>query len=43
MTQLNNLDLDLAQELGDFPEDDLDVVLTPKECRTLQPSMPEDG
>uniref|UniRef100_A0A803VMK0 Dedicator of cytokinesis 8 n=1 Tax=Ficedula albicollis TaxID=59894 RepID=A0A803VMK0_FICAL len=43
MTQLNNLDLDLAQELGDFPEDDLDVVFTPKECRTLQPSMPEDG
>ncbi|NXD26640.1 DOCK8 protein, partial [Spelaeornis formosus] len=43
MTQLNNLELDLAQELGHFPEDDLDVVLTPKECRTLQPSMPEDG
>ncbi|KAF4802994.1 hypothetical protein TURU_019556 [Turdus rufiventris] len=43
MTQLNNLDLDLAQELGDFPEDDLDVIFTPKECRTLQPSMPEDG
>uniref|UniRef100_A0A8C3UW20 Dedicator of cytokinesis 8 n=1 Tax=Catharus ustulatus TaxID=91951 RepID=A0A8C3UW20_CATUS len=31
MTQLNNLDLDLAQELGDFPEDDLDVVFAPKE------------
>ncbi|XP_030322741.1 dedicator of cytokinesis protein 8 [Calypte anna] len=43
MTQLNNLDSELAQELGDFPEDDLDVVFTPKECRTLQPSMPEDG
>ncbi|XP_063036087.1 dedicator of cytokinesis protein 8 isoform X1 [Melospiza melodia melodia] len=43
MTQLNNSNLDLAQELGDFPEDDLDVVFTPKECRTLQPSMPEDG
>lgn len=43
MTQLNNLDLDLAQELGDFPDDDLDVIFTPKECRTLQPSMPEDG
>ncbi|NWW06375.1 DOCK8 protein, partial [Oreocharis arfaki] len=43
MAQLNNLDLDLAQELGDFPEDDLDVVFTPKECRTLQPSVPEDG
>ncbi|XP_054034501.1 dedicator of cytokinesis protein 8 [Dryobates pubescens] len=43
MTRLNNLDLELAQELGDFPEDDLDIVFTPKECRTLQPSMPEDG
>lgn len=43
MAQLNNLDLDLAQELGDFPDDDLDVIFTPKECRTLQPSMPEDG
>ncbi|NXO30638.1 DOCK8 protein, partial [Cisticola juncidis] len=43
MTQLNNVDSDLARELGDFPEDDLDVVFTPKECRTLQPSMPEDG
>uniref|UniRef100_A0A8V5GB65 Uncharacterized protein n=1 Tax=Melopsittacus undulatus TaxID=13146 RepID=A0A8V5GB65_MELUD len=43
MTQLNNLDSELAQELGDFPEDDLDIVFTPKECRTLQPSMPEDG
>ncbi|NXG40960.1 DOCK8 protein, partial [Psilopogon haemacephalus] len=43
MTCLNNLDLELAQELGDFPEDDLDVVFTPREYRTLQPSMPEDG
>uniref|UniRef100_A0A663N894 Dedicator of cytokinesis C/D N-terminal domain-containing protein n=1 Tax=Athene cunicularia TaxID=194338 RepID=A0A663N894_ATHCN len=43
MTRLNNLDSELAQELGDFPEDDLDIVFTPKECRTLQPSMPEEG
>uniref|UniRef100_A0A8C3PM81 Dedicator of cytokinesis 8 n=1 Tax=Calidris pygmaea TaxID=425635 RepID=A0A8C3PM81_9CHAR len=43
MTRLNNSDSELAQELGDFPEDDLDIVFTPKECRTLQPSMPEDG
>ncbi|KAM4640462.1 dedicator of cytokinesis protein 8 isoform 4-T4 [Amazona ochrocephala] len=43
MTQLSNLDSELAQELGDFPEDDLGIVFTPKECRTLQPSMPEDG
>uniref|UniRef100_A0A8D0GRX6 Dedicator of cytokinesis C/D N-terminal domain-containing protein n=1 Tax=Sphenodon punctatus TaxID=8508 RepID=A0A8D0GRX6_SPHPU len=43
MTQLNALDSELAQELGDFSEDDLDVVFTPKECRTLQPSLPEEG
>ncbi|NXD05348.1 DOCK8 protein, partial [Certhia familiaris] len=43
MTQLNNSELKLTQELGDFLEDDLDVVFTDKECRTLQPSMPEDG
>ncbi|NWI11369.1 DOCK8 protein, partial [Crypturellus soui] len=43
MSQLNNVDTELAQELGDFPEDDLDIVFTPKECRTLQPSLPEDG
>ncbi|XP_053911097.1 dedicator of cytokinesis protein 8 isoform X1 [Cuculus canorus] len=43
MSRLNNLDSELAQELGDFPEDDLDIAFTPKECRTLQPSMPEEG
>lgn len=43
MTHLNNLDVELAQELGDFTEDTLDVVFTPKECRTLQPSLPEEG
>lgn len=43
MTQLNSLDAELAQELGDFTEDDLDVAFTPKECRTLQPSLPEEG
>ncbi|OXB80791.1 UNVERIFIED_CONTAM: hypothetical protein H355_010557 [Colinus virginianus] len=43
MTQLNNLDSEMAHELGDFPEDELDIAFTPKECRTLQPSMPEDG
>uniref|UniRef100_A0A452HAK3 Dedicator of cytokinesis 8 n=1 Tax=Gopherus agassizii TaxID=38772 RepID=A0A452HAK3_9SAUR len=43
MTQLNNLDPETVQELGDFPEDDLDIVFTPKECRTLQPSLPEEG
>ncbi|XP_008101523.2 dedicator of cytokinesis protein 8 isoform X1 [Anolis carolinensis] len=43
MMQLNNLDSELLQELGDFPEDDLEVVFTPKEHRTLQPSLPEEG
>ncbi|XP_019373203.1 PREDICTED: dedicator of cytokinesis protein 8 isoform X1 [Gavialis gangeticus] len=43
MTQLNHLDSDLVHELGDFPEDDLETVFTPKECRTLQPSLPEEG
>ncbi|XP_077200985.1 dedicator of cytokinesis protein 8 isoform X3 [Paroedura picta] len=43
MMQLNNLDAGLLQELGDFPEDDLDVAFIPKEHRTLQPSLPEEG
>uniref|UniRef100_A0A1D5RFC2 Dedicator of cytokinesis 8 n=1 Tax=Macaca mulatta TaxID=9544 RepID=A0A1D5RFC2_MACMU len=43
MTHLNSLDVQLAQDLGDFTDDDLDVVFTPKECRTLQPSLPEEG
>ncbi|XP_004677678.1 PREDICTED: dedicator of cytokinesis protein 8 isoform X2 [Condylura cristata] len=43
MTHLKSLDEELAQELGDFTQDDLDVVFTPKECRTLQPSLPEEG
>ncbi|XP_012497047.1 PREDICTED: dedicator of cytokinesis protein 8 [Propithecus coquereli] len=43
MTHLSSLDVELAQELGDFTDDDLDVVFTPKEFRTLQPSLPEEG
>ncbi|XP_036917609.1 dedicator of cytokinesis protein 8 isoform X1 [Sturnira hondurensis] len=43
MTHLNSLDAELAQELGDFTEDNLEVVFTPKECRTLQPPLPEEG
>ncbi|XP_006881388.1 PREDICTED: dedicator of cytokinesis protein 8 isoform X1 [Elephantulus edwardii] len=43
MNHLSSLDMELAQELGDFTEDSLDVVFTPKECRTLQPSLPEEG
>ncbi|XP_006863792.1 PREDICTED: dedicator of cytokinesis protein 8 isoform X1 [Chrysochloris asiatica] len=43
MSHLNSLDTELIQELGGFTEDDLDVRFTPKECRTLQPSLPEEG
>ncbi|XP_053148937.1 dedicator of cytokinesis protein 8 isoform X2 [Hemicordylus capensis] len=43
MMQLNTLDSELLQELGDFPEDDLEVIFTAKEHRTLQPSLPEEG
>ncbi|KAL6033382.1 hypothetical protein STEG23_031826 [Scotinomys teguina] len=43
MTHLNSLDAELAQELGDLTDDDLHVAFTPKECRTLQPSFPEEG
>ncbi|ETE67870.1 Dedicator of cytokinesis protein 8, partial [Ophiophagus hannah] len=42
MMQLNNLDSELLQELGDFPEDDLEVVYAAKEHRTLEPSLPEE-
>lgn len=43
MTHLNSLDTELARELGDLTDDDLHVAFTPKECRTLQPSLPEEG
>ncbi|XP_012873899.1 PREDICTED: dedicator of cytokinesis protein 8 isoform X4 [Dipodomys ordii] len=43
MTHLNSLEVELVQELGDFTDDDLDVAFTPKDCRTLQPSLPEEG
>ncbi|KAM4052801.1 dedicator of cytokinesis protein 8 isoform 2-T2 [Anomaloglossus baeobatrachus] len=43
MTHLNSHNYELLQDLGDFPEDDLDLVAKPKDCRTLQPSLPEDG
>ncbi|MEJ1276515.1 hypothetical protein NN561_007420 [Cricetulus griseus] len=43
MTHLDSLDAELAQELGDLTDDDLHVAFTPKECRTLQPSLPEEG
>ncbi|XP_072260292.1 dedicator of cytokinesis protein 8 isoform X2 [Pyxicephalus adspersus] len=43
MSHINTQNHELLQELGDFPEDDLDLVYKPKECRTLQPSLPEEG
>lgn len=43
MTHLNTLDAELAQDLGDLTDDDLHVAFTPKECRTLQHSLPEEG
>ncbi|XP_018426758.1 PREDICTED: dedicator of cytokinesis protein 8 [Nanorana parkeri] len=43
MSHINSQNHELLQELGDFPEDDLDLVYKPKECRTLQPSLPEEG
>ncbi|KAG8595679.1 hypothetical protein GDO81_001591 [Engystomops pustulosus] len=43
MTHINSHNHELLQELGNFPEDDLDLVCKPKDCRTLQPSLPQDG
>ncbi|XP_068092049.1 dedicator of cytokinesis protein 8 isoform X2 [Hyperolius riggenbachi] len=43
MTHTNSQNYELFHELGDFPEDDLDLIYKPKDCRTLQPSMPEEG
>ncbi|XP_028849736.1 dedicator of cytokinesis protein 8 isoform X2 [Denticeps clupeoides] len=43
MTQLQSGDMDLMQELGEFPDDDLEVELVERECRTVQPSVPEEG
>ncbi|XP_078252208.1 dedicator of cytokinesis protein 8 isoform X2 [Rhinoraja longicauda] len=43
MSQFNIADSDLQQDLGDFPDDDLDITFVPRECRTIQPSVPEDG
>uniref|UniRef100_A0A674A962 Dedicator of cytokinesis 8 n=1 Tax=Salmo trutta TaxID=8032 RepID=A0A674A962_SALTR len=41
-TDLNG-DSALMQELGDFPDDDLEVELVEKECRTVRHSVPEEG
>uniref|UniRef100_A0A8B9K2Y7 Dedicator of cytokinesis 8 n=1 Tax=Astyanax mexicanus TaxID=7994 RepID=A0A8B9K2Y7_ASTMX len=43
MTQLRSGDAELMQELGEFPDDDLDVDLVDRECRTIRHSVPEEG
>ncbi|XP_069783742.1 dedicator of cytokinesis protein 8 isoform X2 [Narcine bancroftii] len=43
MSQFSIADSDLQQDLGDFPLDDLEITFVPRECRTIQPSVPEDG
>uniref|UniRef100_A0AAZ3Q3S5 Dedicator of cytokinesis 8 n=1 Tax=Oncorhynchus tshawytscha TaxID=74940 RepID=A0AAZ3Q3S5_ONCTS len=43
MSQLQSGDSALMQELGDFPDDDLEVELVEKECRTVRHSVPEEG
>ncbi|XP_058491791.1 dedicator of cytokinesis protein 8 isoform X1 [Solea solea] len=43
MSQLRSGHSDLMHELGDFPEDDLEVEQVEKECRTVRFSVPEDG
>ncbi|XP_048093023.1 dedicator of cytokinesis protein 8-like [Alosa alosa] len=43
MAQLRSGDAELMQELGDFPDDDLEVELVERECRTAQHSVPDEG
>uniref|UniRef100_UPI00398F3272 dedicator of cytokinesis protein 8 isoform X2 n=1 Tax=Pristiophorus japonicus TaxID=55135 RepID=UPI00398F3272 len=43
MSQFTIADPDLQQDLGDFPDDDLEMTYVPRECRTMQPSVPEEG
>ncbi|RXN18411.1 dedicator of cytokinesis 8 isoform X1 [Labeo rohita] len=43
MSQLRSGDAELMQELGEFPDDDLEVELVERECRTVRPSVPEEG
>ncbi|KAI1900071.1 hypothetical protein AGOR_G00046260 [Albula goreensis] len=43
MTQLQSGDAAFMQELGDFPDDRLEVELVERECRTVKHSVPEDG
>lgn len=31
------------RDLVEFPSDDLEVIHEPRDCRTLEPGVPEDG
>lgn len=43
MSQLQSGDSVLMQELGDFPNDDLNVEQVEKECHTVRHSVPDNG
>uniref|UniRef100_A0A8C8J347 Dedicator of cytokinesis 8 n=1 Tax=Oncorhynchus tshawytscha TaxID=74940 RepID=A0A8C8J347_ONCTS len=43
MSQLQGGDAALMRELGDFPDDDLEVEHVEKECRTIRHSVPDEG
>ncbi|CAH2294063.1 dedicator of cytokinesis 8 isoform X1 [Pelobates cultripes] len=43
MTNSINYESELLHDFGDFPEDDLELTYKGKECRTVLPSLPEDG
>ncbi|GCB76955.1 hypothetical protein scyTo_0017525, partial [Scyliorhinus torazame] len=40
--QMANPELGSLQNLVDFPEDDVDVVLSSRECRTINPAVPDN-
>ncbi|XP_051950035.1 dedicator of cytokinesis protein 8 isoform X2 [Xyrauchen texanus] len=43
MSHLRSGDAELMQELGEFPDDDLEVELVERECRTIIPTFTEEG
>ncbi|XP_046904602.1 dedicator of cytokinesis protein 8 isoform X2 [Hypomesus transpacificus] len=43
MTQLRSGDASLMAKMGEFPDDDLEVELVERECRTVRHSVPEEG
>ncbi|XP_051508560.1 dedicator of cytokinesis protein 8-like isoform X2 [Myxocyprinus asiaticus] len=43
MSHLRSGDAELMQELGEFPDDDLEVELVERECRTIHPTVTEEG